>query len=325
MVDIAELAKSLEVAQRKRRLLKHSRPWQPVFTPATSLGYVCERRTVYQRTRPHLAQPIGEELASIFEEGDLHQKDVRSELLDLGYEVVEAEVNFKDARLEISGTIDGKLMVEEASARHGYRRIPIEIKSTSGASPHTQEQWQNAEHPRLRRYFAQITTYLYLAEEPDGLGLFKDKMTGLWTVVPVGLDYEYAETLLQRAERIRDAVRSVSEQGDDSLPIRISDRSECGDCPYRDTVCHPAEALIDPALLVHDAALYEALCSREVCNPPRQTYAKLDESIKERFKITLGDKFIVGPPGQEFVITKKHQKNGIRIDIKKMSDTIGDE
>ena len=38
MVDVAKLARSLEIAQRKRRLVKHSRPWQPVFTPATSLG-----------------------------------------------------------------------------------------------------------------------------------------------------------------------------------------------------------------------------------------------------------------------------------------------
>lgn len=305
-LSLPELAKSIEAAQRKRRLEAHSRPWQPSMTPATSLGYECERRTVYQRTQPDKAQPVGEELASIFEEGDLHQKNVRAELLEIGFEVVESEVNFKDARLEISGTIDGKILVKDPSARHGFRRVPVEIKSTSGAAPADEQAWRNSESALLRRYYAQLQTYLYLTNEPEGLGIFKDKVTGLWSVVAMSLDYAYVEGLLQRAERIRDSVKA------NELPTRIASRSECGGCPFKDTICHPEQSGADPMLLAEDEALGAQLGRRAELAPLRREFETIDDEIKTRFKLTAGEAFVVN--GRWLVEKRKHGK-GVRIDI----------
>ena len=319
--DPAALAKRLEEAQRAKRLAEHSRPWQPSMTPATSLGYACERRSVYQRTQPDKAAPIGEELASIFEEGNLHQKDVRAELLELGYEVVEAEVNFKDQRLEISGTIDGKLDVKDPSHPRGRRRVPVEIKSTSGSPPADEAAWRNSETPLLRRYFAQLQTYLFLTNEPWGLGIFKNKITGLWSVVAVSLDYEYAEGILQRAERIRDAVERWEDDTCDTrdvhLPLRLADRSECSGCPFRETVCFPADAAVDPLLLAEDVDLLAQLIEREACDSSATRFDKLDKAVKERFKLTAGERFVVG--GTYMIEKRKHGK-GIRIDIGRLGE-----
>lgn len=302
MTTLEQFAFDLMAAQRRRRRQRRTRPWQPSMTPATSLGYECERRSVYQQTQPHKADPVNDELASIFEEGDLHQKDVRAELLDLGYEVVEAEVNFKDIKLQISGTIDGKIAVDDPSAHHGQRRITCEIKSTSKKPPTTEREIRESETALLRRYYAQMQIYLYLVSESEGLFIFKEKNTGLWTVVPVTLDYDYAEKLLQRAERIRDAVAAVRDIGDYHLPERIPDRSECPGCPFRDTVCHPGQAEVDPMLLVDDHNLLAQLFERESAKPHRDSFEKVDKAIKQRFKLTKGERFIVG---DRFLVTKK--------------------
>lgn len=318
----AELAQRIMDRQRGERLALHNRPWQPSATPATSLGYACERRIVYQRCWSDKASPIGDELASIFEEGNLHQRDVRQEMARLGWEVVESEVNFRDDRLEITGTIDGKIEVPDETARKGFRRVPLEIKSTAASAPVDEAAWRNSESSLLRRYYAQLQIYLYLTSEPDGLALFKSKQTGLWVVVAVSLDYEYVEGLLRRAERVRDAVARIKAAGVDEaarvaqLPDRLADRSECDGCPFRDTICHPAEAAVDPLLLAEDPELAAQLDERAELDADATRYDKLDKRIKARFQLTSGDRFVVG---SRWLVSKRKHGNDIRIKIQRLA------
>lgn len=320
-MTVAELASKLMADQRISRLAKHSHSWQPSMTPATDLGYACDRRIVYHRCWPLRAQPIGEELASIFEEGNLHQTNVRTELAQLGYEVVEQEVNFRDNLLQITGTIDGKIMLA-ADDGGRPRRIPIEIKSTSGVSPKNAEEWRTSETPLLARYYAQLQIYLLLTNEPEGLALFKSKLTGLWSLVAISLDYAYTEGLLQRAERVRDAVARVVTCGADEtaklaqLPDRIASREGCDSCPWRDTMCHPAEAIVDPLLIAQDVDLNALLHERDQLDEARKRYAKIDQNVKCRFKMTAGDRFATG----DYLIVKKVTANSTRIDIRPLAE-----
>lgn len=307
MQELNDLAAKIMEAQRKRRHEKHAKIYQPQSTTASSLGYRCERRLVYARTRPEMAVAISTELASIFEEGDLHQTDVRRELLVLGFEALEAERAFRDEKLEIAGRIDGMF-----SMPGDHRsRIPVEIKSCSGTPPATAEGLR-AHDGIYARYYAQMQTYLVLTSSPGGIFLFKDKMMGLWTLVPVALDYEYAERLLKKAERVRDHVKAGT------LPDRLVDRSECGACPFKDTICLPADADVDPMLLVNDTELISQLEERERLDLSATTYDKIDKAVKERFRLTCGDRFVVGDANGFLVEKKKHGK-GIRIDIRRLS------
>lgn len=314
---LTDFARELEEKQRAHRLAERSGLWRPMMTPATDMGYHCDRRIVLHRTQPEMARPISEELASIFTEGKMHEVNVRTELAVLGFEIVETELNFRDEDLEISGTIDGKLEVAvpddylaRFDLRHGKIRIPTEIKCVTPDPPRTSDDWQNHSLALFRRYFTQLQSYMILTSSPFGMGLFKAKITGLWTVVPVELDYRGGEQLMQRAERVRDAVAAVKKEGESALPKRMPGRQECPTCPYRDTVCHPADEEIDPMLLIEDTDLLVQLKRRHEIDPLRKEYKSLDEEIRTRFKLTAGSLWVVGDVDDGFSITRKITKSG---------------
>lgn len=320
-MTLEEFARDL--VERHRALLKKDKhPWKPLATPATDLGYRCERRIAYHRLRPLEAREVSEELLGIFGEGDLHERDVRRKLDELGVELVENQRNFRDERLEISGTVDGKVVIERR------RRVPLEIKSTQGEPPHDEEEWRQTETPLLRRYYAQLQVYMFLTGEPEALALFKDKGTGLWAVIPVRLDYELAESLLQRAERVRDAVRAfkavpitVDQEGNPvygpeheaALPPRLLDRSECASCPWFH-LCLPGDAAVDPLLVAEDLELVAQVDRHQLVKPNRDEYEALHERLKERFKLTKGDRFVVG----DWLVTKRKHGAGVRLVIERL-------
>lgn len=319
---VSAFAAELVAKHEAKVLEERSRPWTPSLTPATDLGYDCERRSVYHRVRPNDASPIDAGLASIFAEGDLHQRDVRAQLGALGAEVLEAERNFRDELLEITGTIDGRLALPSVGGARP-RRVPLEIKSTSGAPPKDQASWATTDSPLLRRYYAQLQAYMFLTSEADALALFKNKATGEWSIVAVSLDYDYAERILRRAERIRDSVRAykaaTSEEAKEAtLPPRQASRAECATCPWRETVCHPAEAPVDPLLLAVDEELAGQLDRRAALDAPRKEFEKLDEEVKGRFKLTKGDRFVVGA---RWLVQKKPHGKNVRIAIDPLNST----
>lgn len=290
-MNLGDFAREIEQKQRSSRAEKHARPWKPTATPASAIGSKCDRKLVYMRVAPDLAAPPSEELSSIFEEGNLHDRDIRRELTELGYEVLDNQAEFADERLELKGHVDGRLWFNG-------RRVPYEAKSTVGDGPASQADWAEAEG-LLGRYYDQLTLYLYLTSTPHGLGLFKNKATGQWRVIAVDLDYERAERLLQRAERVRDAIRLKV------LPERLLDRSECRSCPF-ETSCLPGDAPVDPLLIAQDDTLINDLRAREQMRGTAKSYDALDKKLKERFKLTAGSRFVAG----EFIITKRTIKTG---------------
>jgi len=307
---VQALAERITEAQKAKLKERAQRVYAPRSTNVSAIGYRCERRTVYARTRPEMADPIGEDLASIFQEGDLHHSDVRRKLSELGFEVLEAERSFRDSSIDVSGKIDGKLSVDESD--HRAERVPTEIKSISGNPP--EDQYAMKHGPELyRRYYDSFQLYLFLTDSPYGLFIFKNKITGKLTPVPVELDYAHAEELLKKAERIKAHVEAGT------LPERLADRSECKACPFRDSVCLPAEEPIDPLFLVEDAKLLEELEEHERLDPKRRRWKQLDDSIKERFLNTKGDRFVAGGNG-EFLITKKKHGNGQRIVVERLTN-----
>lgn len=321
-LKLHEFAQALERRQLELRLKKHSRVWKPTATAATQLGYECERRIAYGRVMPWAAEPISAELASIFEEGDYHEKQVLRELEeDLGIKLRERQSTFRDQTLDIVGTIDAEALVE------GVGWVPAEVKGLAFIPGDDVEGVDLADAPRAlhRRYFSQLQTYLVLRAKPLGLFIFKSKSTGRWRVIPVALDYEHAEQLLKKAERVRDAVRAFQKtftgtglaftqdgppdgkqleeapdwlkairEASGVLPDRMLDRSECGSCPYRKR-CNPSQAPVNPALLVLDEELIDELTRREEAKPFKSAYEKVHEKVRKRFELTGGDVFFVGP------------------------------
>lgn len=321
MTTLAEWAAALTARHHAQVLKSKSRPWTPSFTPATDLGYRCERRIQYHRVLPDAARPLSEELACIFAEGDLHERDVRRHLDELGAELVENQRTFRDERLEITGTIDGKLVVELDGKRC---KVPTDIKSTSGTPPTTEEELRSSDSSLYRRYHAQMSIYMLLTNEPEGLLLFKEKTTGTWTPVALKLDFEYTETLLQKAERVRDAVRAYraaasDEEREAAMLPRETTRADCKSCPWFD-VCKPGDAAIDPLLMAKDEDLVRDLEAREATSDAARAFDKIDKRVKDRLKLTAGDRFIAGHGESAFIMTKKTSSNGaVRISIERLN------
>ena len=306
--QVEELCEKIMVAQRAHRHKEKGGLNIPRSTTASALGNKCVRRLVYARTHPHYARPFGEELCSILTEGDLHASDVRRELLVLGFECLESELPLRDEDFEIGAKIDGKLAL---TPEHRAERIVLEIKSCTGPPPKTVAGLLAA-GGIFTKYVAQMQTYLFLNDlMPFGIFLFKDKITGLWYLVPVPLDYGHAEELLQKAEAV------IEHMAAGTLPDRIADRSECPGCPFSDSICHPDQEPADPLLLVEDKELLEQLETRERTQAAAREYAKADASIKQRFKLTAGDRFVVGDENG-FYVSKKPHGAGVRIDIRRL-------
>lgn len=331
-------AGELEKRQQVGRLKRRVSVWKPTATAATLLGYECERRIVYQRVLPWAAEPISAELASIFEEGEHHERQVLRELEEeLGVKLRNRGATFRDDKLEIVGKIDTEAYVE------GIGWIPVEVKGLTWIPGDDVEGAELADGPVAlhRRYFAQLQIYQYLSSKELGLFIFKSKATGRWRAPPIAMDFDRTEVLLKRAERVRDAVRAyvaafgrvrpftqdgppVDDLGaphvaawadalqaaEPQLPARIPDRSECGRCPFRGR-CNPSEAPIDPALLVDDENLIASLHALVEAKPHRQTYERGYKRIKERFMLTAGVVFFAG----QFRIEKKPHGQGTKLVI----------
>lgn len=322
LLQLQEFAAELERRQLANRLRHRARVWKPSATAATQLGYECERRIVYQRVIPWAAAPISAELASIFDEGNHHERQVLGELEgDLGIPLRERNASFRDATLDLVGQLDAEAQVP------GLGWVPVEVKGLAFIPGDSVEGVDLADGPVAlhRRYFAQLQVYLFLRGKEVGLFIFKSKVTGRWRSIAVALDYDFTETLLRRAERVRDAVRAYvaafatvrpyTQDGPDldaegepigadwsaalaaaepRLPPRIADRSECGSCPFRRR-CNPSEAPVDPALLVEDETLIADLAAMAEARPHRAVYEKKHKAIRERFALTAGSVFFAGP------------------------------
>ena len=86
--------------------------------------------------------------------------------------------------------------------------------------------------PWIRHYPSQMQIYLLMGEHEYGVFILKNKSTGLLKVIDVYLDYEHAESLLGKAERINAHVEN------NTLPDPINDAEICSNCAFRH-ICLP--------------------------------------------------------------------------------------
>lgn len=333
---LTQFASGLERRQLEGRLKKQSRLWKPTATSATMLGYECERRIVYQRVTPWRAEAISAELASIFEEGNMHERQVVRELEEeLGVKLRERGASFRDRGLDIVGALDFEALVD------GVGWVPTEVKGLTFIPGDDVDDVDLSDAPSAlhRRYFSQLQIYLFLKAKEFGLFIFKSKTTGRWRVIGVRMDLEHVEKLLKRAERVRDAVslyeRSFSRVfpftqdgpsdgaihiatnwdeathlADTELPERLLSRSECARCPFQKS-CNPSQAPVDPALIMEDQDLIAMLNRRQDSKDAWKTYANNHKWIRERIAMTGGDVFFAG----QFRIEKKPHGNGWQMKI----------
>jgi len=265
--------------------------WPVRYNYASEAGHECERYLYYQRTAWEQKTPHDATLQFIFDGGRYIEEQAFRELKDAGFYIVEQERPFQWKEVEVSGRIDARIQING-------RLLPLEIK---GLNHHEWESLDSiadmlkSKAPWVRRYPAQLLLYQAMAEEEWGLFYLKSKATYVPKVIWCNLydHMDYLEKVLQKLERVNDAVRR------ESPPARIEYNEKiCLDCAYF-TLCSPDIELGKGAELLHDPELEGLLERREELKPLAKEYEEVDKHVKAKLKGL--ERGIIG----EFVITGK--------------------
>src|SRR5512146_73086 len=124
---------------------------------ASSVGHVCERKLVFDRTRWQDAALHDVGLQFIFDEGSQQEQQVLKDLSEAGVQVIEQQRDYEWKAYQLTAHIDGKVMLPEMG-----NLPPLEIKSMN---PFTFKQintaadiLQSKKH-YIRSYAAQMQLY----------------------------------------------------------------------------------------------------------------------------------------------------------------------
>lgn len=264
------IEKIYECKQQKIRL-------SPCHTNrASEAGHPCDRYLVLRRTRWEEAALHDVRLQMLFDEGALQEQAVLRDLAEAGWTVIEQQRDYEWKQFQLTGHIDGKVVLNGTG-----EAVPIEIKSMSPwiwERITSVQDLHDAAQPWLRKYPAQMQLYLLLSNSPKGYLILKNKATGELKEIEVGLDYDEAEGLLQRLERVNAHVKA----GTEPPPIAY-DEHLCGACPFYQRACQP-EVIRTALDWRDDAKLAEKLARREALAPAKQEYERLDKEIKAQLR-----------------------------------------
>jgi hypothetical protein len=280
-VDAPDIVAALD-ARTARRIKSYPHPQNR----ASEAGHPCVRFLVLSRiaTKQKALHDVG--LQRIFDEGNVHEAAVMRELEDAGIKVIEQQRSYEWRKFQLSGRIDAKIAVNGSF-------VPLEIKSCSpNIFPAIREmapnQMVNSKYPWVRKYPAQLLTYMLMEGSETGIMLFKNKTSGEKCQKLFILDSEmmaYAETILKKLELVNEWVAKNDAPPAERIP-------DCEGCGFAKTSCFVGQDYGPGFELMMDAAEVEAkLERREALAQAAKEYDELDEEIKAQFK---GRSAIVG-------------------------------
>ena len=231
----ADAIRELRVARLERNANgKRSPRERPILSDIPD----CDREIVYGITNWKDRPKITADLKARFEAGDWAEKAVKTELMEMGFDVTleqeYVEVHGRDEdgnKILLSrGKIDGVAGKELNGVRY---RFPIEIKSMN---PNIYRQIKNLDSfqnkPHLRKYLRQIQMYLFGKNMEAGLFIITDCL-GNWKIVTVYIDLGECEWILKRLEKVHNHLKNKT------MPDRVPYAPDtCGRCHFAAT-CIP--------------------------------------------------------------------------------------
>jgi CRISPR/Cas system-associated exonuclease Cas4 (RecB family) len=208
------------------------------------------------------------------------------EIQEAGYTVLEQQRPYTWSRLQLTGHIDGKILV-------GKKAYPIEIKTINPydfEKINSVEDLLSSEKFWLRKYPAQLTLYMLLSEEETALLYLKNALTWEPKSIWITLDYDFADELVRKLEDVNKHVR------DNTVPEGINDADICPDCPFFH-ICLP-EIKGEGLPIQDDQDLIAILEEWESLRPAYTRYQQLDAILKQRLegveRLMVGNWLITG-------------------------------
>lgn len=235
------------------------------------MGHPCERYLYllikhWDEQKPH---DVG--LQSIFDLGNTMEEYTIKNIKEAGYEVITPTVrSWKIDKPFITGREDIRIKDENGEL------LPVEIK---GLSPfefdklNSIDDFFKSKRHYVRGYPAQLQIYMYHFSKEKGFFALTNKLTGQTKFIEMPFDYEYAESLLQKAERIYKAL------DENTPPDSCDDVNVCENCPLQH-ICGDVKRV--PADVELDDELETLINRKQELAESKREYEKVDKEIKAR-------------------------------------------
>ena len=256
---------------------------------ASNIGHPCERYLYLLIKHWDEQRPHDEGLQNIFDFGNSVEEYTIKKLKDAGLEVVTPVVrSWKVENPLITGRED--IRIKDPTDGQLY---PAEIK---GLSPYewerlnTIDDFYNSKRHYVRAYPAQLMVYCWKFEKEKGFFILTNKLTGKIKTIEVPFDWQKADELLKKAERIYAALADPTGK---TLPPACDDFTVCDSCSLR----HLCTADIDrPEMEIDDGELEALIDKKNELATAYKAYNETNDEIKrcvgEREKVLAG-KYVV--------------------------------
>ena len=256
---------------------------------ASNVGHPCERYLYLLIRSWEELQPHDEGLQNIFDLGNSIEAYTIKKLRDSGLEVITpTQRSWKVENPLITGREDIRIKDPETG-----ELFPAEIK---GLSPNewerlnTVEDFYNSRRYYVRGYPSQLLVYMYKFEKERGFFVLTNKLTGELKIIEVPFDWERADELLKKAERIYAA---LADSSGNTIPEACDDLSVCEKCQMRH-VCTAAHDRTETE--IDDGELEEIIDRKNELAPAYREYNEVNDQIKkmvgDRDKVISG-KYVV--------------------------------
>lgn len=255
---------------------------------AGDIGFECDTYQVLCRLRGHLKPKISVGTAKIFRIGKEWEEPNIDWMRRSKVDVIEAGDPDKGRRRKkwiwekynIVGYMDALIKVPEICDRY----LPLEMKTISPEGlkqvirhkergiPLTQ-----ARQPWVRKYPGQLTTYMLFREEEFGVWFYFQKLSGdfLWWIMP--LDFNYGETLIQRAERTEESVAKKK------IP-KPKECELCNGCDFSLTYCFTDKDYGPGFTFMSEKELEKKLGRWDETKEAFSEHKRLDKELKSHFE-----------------------------------------
>jgi len=278
---------------------------------ASSIGHSCEKYLVYERTRWQERKLPDINLQFIFDLGKNIEEIAIAQLKEAGFVILEQNRYFDLPKERITGHIDLKLK------NKGTGEVaPCEIKGLehhTWETINTEEDMFQSKKPWIKKYPAQLQSYLYMSEYNEGLFYLVSKLIGkpkeIWTT----LNYEYVDFILRKAERINEYIDNQI-----TPPPIPWDPQVCERCDFLH-LCMPDRKAGEGIDLMDDPELLDKIDRWYELKDGVTEYNALDRDIKPKIhgktEVLLGDKYLISGQWVEPKGKKRYWKPNIsRVD-----------
>lgn len=240
---------------------------------ASNIGHPCERYLYLLIKHWDKQEPHDAGLQNIFDFGNSVEDYTIKKLKDTGLEIITPTLrSWKVENPLITGREDIRIKDPEDGQLY-----PAEIK---GLSPfewerlNSIEDFYNSKRHYVQGYPAQLMVYCWKFEKEKGFFVLTNKLNGRIKIIEVPFDWDRADALLKKAERI---YKALEDSTGGYLPEACDNLSVCEGCSLRH-ICTAAHTR--PETEIDGGELEEKIMRRMALSPYKREYETVNDEIK---------------------------------------------